>query len=160
MIRDGNAEDLAAILALNEGAVPHVSHLTSAELRELAAEAATLRVVEREGRVVAFLLALTPEARYASENFRWFTERYDAFIYVDRVVVAPDARSGGIGARLYADVAAFARERRIPRVTCEVNTRPRNKGSLRFHAREGFTRVGTQTTEGGSKAVVLLVKAL
>ncbi|NNE42793.1 MAG: GNAT family N-acetyltransferase, partial [Gemmatimonadetes bacterium] len=49
---------------------------------------------------------------------------------------------------------------RAPMITCEVNTRPRNDGSLRFHARLGFREVGTQETEGGAKAVSLLEKRL
>ena len=65
--------------------------------------------------------------------------------------------------------AALARcaaelERRIagstPWLLCEVNVRPLNAGSLRFHHRIGFTEVGQQDTDGGRKTVSLLAKPL
>jgi len=156
-IRDAEADDLQTILELNEAATPNVSHLTLDALHALAAEAAYFRVVEERERVIAFLLGFGPDARYASENFQWFRRRYDAFVYIDRIVVDGDTRGGGIGARLYADIDTFTRER-APLLACEVNVRPRNDGSLRFHERHGFTEVGRQETEGGTKEVALLVK--
>ena len=45
-------------------------------------------------------------------------------------------------------------------MTCEVNLRPPNPGSMAFHRAMGFDEVGTQNTEGGSKTVSLLVKRL
>jgi predicted GNAT superfamily acetyltransferase len=41
----------------------------------------------------------------------------------------------------------------------EVNTRPRNEGSLRFHAREGFVQMEELETRPG-KMVSLMVKKL
>jgi predicted GNAT superfamily acetyltransferase len=63
----------------------------------------------------------------------------------------------GLGQRFYEDLERFARGR-ATRITCEVYARPRNDGSLRFHARLGFQEVGTQDTNGGKKTVSLLAK--
>ena len=38
----------------------------------------------------------------------------------------------------------------------EVNIKPRNERSLIFHEKFGFTPVGEQDTEGGSKRVQLM----
>ena len=38
----------------------------------------------------------------------------------------------------------------------EVNTRPRNDISLRFHERYGFEPVGERDSEDGTKTVVML----
>ncbi len=45
---------------------------------------------------------------------------------------------------------------RFPVLTCEVNVRPRNEPSLRFHHSIGFREVGQQDTDGGNKTVSLL----
>ena len=43
---------------------------------------------------------------------------------------------------------------------CEVNVRPRNDASLRFHHSIGFREVGQQDTDGGNKTVSLLALPL
>jgi predicted GNAT superfamily acetyltransferase len=106
--------------------------------------------------VLGFVLALPPGVDYASENYRWFSERGAAFLYVDRIVVAEGQRSAGLGAVLYAAVFAAARADGAAEVDCEVNVEPPNPGSLAFHARLGFGEVGRQATKGGSVVVALL----
>ncbi len=64
-----------------------------------------------------------------------------------------------IGQRLYRDLEDFARPV-APTMTCEVNLRPPNPDSLRFHRQFGFVEVGRQETEGGAKEVVLMEKEL
>jgi predicted GNAT superfamily acetyltransferase len=45
-------------------------------------------------------------------------------------------------------------------LACEVNERPPNPVSMRFHETLGFSSVGRQTTEGGAKTVVMMTKPL
>jgi hypothetical protein len=45
-------------------------------------------------------------------------------------------------------------------MTCEVNVRPANESSMRYHETHGFLKVGSQETEGGSKEVAMLEKKL
>jgi hypothetical protein len=40
-------------------------------------------------------------------------------------------------------------------LTCEVNLRPPNEGSLRFHRRLGFREVGRQETPYGALVTLL-----
>ena len=95
---------------------------------------------------------------YRSDNYRWFSERYEHFIYVDRVVVAPNEWGMGIGRALYTEfVSAVDRH---PVLCAEVNLLPRNDRSLAFHEAFGFVPVGEQDTEGGSKRVQMLVLEL
>lgn len=107
--------------------------------------------------LLGFVLALPPGCRYESINYRWFSERYARFLYVDRIVVAADQRGLGLGGTLYDGVVAEVRRRALDRICCEVNLKPRNEGSLRFHSRYGFREVGRQPTEGGMKEVSLQV---
>jgi len=153
--RDGTPADAEAVHAINQANVPAVGTETPEAMRELIAMAAAFRVAEDEGGIAGFLLALTPEAPYGSGNFLWFRERYPSFVYVDRIAIREDRRGGGLGRRFYEDLARYAAGR-APIITCEVNTRPRNEGSLRFHDRMGFEEVGTRETDDGKKSVVML----
>jgi len=113
-----------------------------------------------DGEVQAFLIALRPGARYDSPNYQWFAQRYADFVYVDRIVVAADARQAGLAALLYEDLLAHGRAASIARITCEIDIEPPNPASLRFHARFGFAEVGTQRVAGGRKCVSLQALAL
>jgi hypothetical protein len=111
------------------------------------------------GRIVGFLVGLEgPGLDYASLNYRWFGERYERFLYVDRVVVDPAGQGRGLGRSLYE---AFVERAEGHTALCaEVNIRPRNDGSLAFHDAFGFAPVGEQDTEAGSKRVRMFAKEL
>jgi len=156
-IRAVGPGDLARVETLNVAAIPHVNGIPRDLFERFRRQAAYFRVAERDGEIVGFLVALTPDADYASPNFLWFRERYDSFLYIDRIVVDEVARGSGLGTLFYRDLERVAREHDIPRLTCEVNLRPPNEGSLRFHERFGFEVVGRLETEGGAKEVALMV---
>jgi len=144
---------------MNNAAAPAVNVLTPQKLEWLAQHAAYFRVLEDAGGVAGFVLCLPSGIDYWSENYKWFTARYAAFLYLDRVVVAPRARGGGVGRALYEDVHAFAAGR-WERVMLEVNLRPPNAGSDAFHDRLGYVVVGMREEEGGVKAVRLFERQM
>lgn len=146
-IRPLQADDLPACLTLNNDAIPAVSEASSAKMDALVAASLVSLVAEHEGEVVGFCVNFGPGADYHSVNYRWFCDRYDEFAYLDRIVVSSDARNLGIGAALYAAVEDYITG--TPWLLCEVNLRPRNDGSLRFHERLGFVEVGQQETDYG-----------
>jgi predicted GNAT superfamily acetyltransferase len=150
-VRDAVDADSAAIVALNLESEAVLSPMDATRFDTLRANAAYLRVVEDAGAVVAFLMAFRERAEYDSVNYRWFDARFDAFLYVDRVVVSKACQGRGFGALLYADLFAFARDAGVPRVTCEFDVEPPNEASRRFHARHGFVEVGTQALPGGKR---------
>ena len=149
--------DYPAILALNQAAIPAVSPLDEPDLIDLHQQAVQLTVARAGDEVAGFMLILKEGANYGSPNYRFFADRYDAFHYVDRIVVNADFRRRGVGATLYRSLFEAAAD--APRVTCEVNVRPPNPGSLAFHEALGFVVVGEQDTEGGKKRVALMVRA-
>jgi len=149
--------DRAAVLALNNDAVPAVSELDEPAFDQLVgwSESVTV-VVGDDDDVVGFLICLTgPGLPYESDNYRWLCRRYESFLYVDRVVVRPGDKGAGTGQALYRRVVDAGRTR-FPVLVAEVNTLPRNEGSLRFHERFGFRAVGRARTEHGTKQVVYL----
>ena len=160
MIRAAAPADFPAILALNAESVHFLSPLDAPRLQHLHAQAAYHRVVEIDGVVAAFLLALREGADYASPNYRWFAQRYREFLYIDRIVVSTMQQGQGLGALLYEDLFAFARTSGVTRVTCEFDLEPPNPASARFHARFGFREVGTQRLAGGRKQVSLQARTL
>lgn len=153
--------DLPAVLVLNNDAVPATSELTLDGLTRLWSMASYALGVRREGTadVIGFCLNFDPGADYESLNYRWFADRYESFTYLDRIVVHPDYRNGGIGAAIYEDLEQRIGGR-VPWLFCEVNVKPMNDASLRFHHRIGFVEVGQQDTDGGNKRVSLLAKRL
>jgi uncharacterized protein len=155
-IEDADVEGLAA---LNDAEVPRVGHLGVSGLRaHLPRCAPALVAVDDEGRHAGFVLALPTGVDYPSVNYRWFEDRGVDHLYVDRIVVAPHARRGGVAGMLYAAVERAAEEQGRAEVTCEVNIRPRNEPSLAFHAARGYAEVGRQETDDGDKTVVMLAR--
>lgn len=152
-------ESIPAVHAMNEDALPHVNSVTSGYFLSQLDNGSYFRAVYAAGAPVAFLLAMDETADYGSLNFLWFRSRYDRFVYIDRVVVSPTHRRAGLGGRLYADLEQWARGR-TPRLACEVNIRPANDPSRRFHEELGFAPVGSQDTDGGRKTVSLMIREL
>ena len=151
--------DLPALVAINDAAHPAVPITPAAELAQLIA-LSRLTLVADDGEPAGFVIAIAPDAAYASENFAFFRARSRDFLYVDRIVLAERLRGRGVGPRLYAAVEDAARADGATEVTCEVNVRPANPGSLAFHAREGFVEVGRQETKGGTVEVALLARTV
>ena len=156
-IRDAVARDHDAVLALNNSAVPHVNALTPEEFAWIVAHAGYFRVAVDEDGLAGFVIAFPPGLNYWSLNYRWFTDFYagHGFFYLDRIVVAGRARRTGVGRALYDDITRFAAGT-WPRIALEVNLLPPNPGSLAFHERLGFRRVGVREEEHGTKAVALM----
>lgn len=149
--------DEADILALNNEHAAELSWLEAERLSFLLGEAFYAR---RIGDLEAFIMTFDQDANYDSPNFLWFCERYERFVYVDRVVVAAHARGRGHARRLYQDLFEHAERAGHALVTCEVNTDPPNPASDAFHAALGFTEVGHAVIHGGKKAVRYYVKQI
>lgn len=159
-IRDLAASDIGWLLALNNASVPHVNHLDRESLSAIVAKAGYARMVLSESQPAGALIGLWPGTDYDSDNYRWFSEQFEHFLYIDRVMIAASVRQAGLGRALYDDIERFARLRKTPRLACEVNSKPPNPGSMRFHQAAGFQPVGEQASEAGTKRVVMLVKSL
>ncbi|MBO6792560.1 MAG: GNAT family N-acetyltransferase [Balneolaceae bacterium] len=157
LIRPVQHNDLSTIRQLNEQAVPHVNSIPISDFEEFMEMSSFFLVVEIEQKVVAYLIVLGPGQSYDSENYRYFSEHYPSFDYVDRIVVSPEYHGKKIGSKLYAYLVEHSKEQRI---TCEVNIDPPNPGSTIFHTKLGFKEVGQQLSEGGKKTVSLMVKEL
>jgi predicted GNAT superfamily acetyltransferase len=159
LIRPFEPDDLANVVALNNASVPDVNELSEDEVLRLAGLSDVALVAEVDGGFAGFCWVMGPGLPYESLNYVWFSERYPNFVYLDRIAVHPHFRRYGVGSAFYSELARrFAGTR--PVMLCEVNLRPRNETSLRFHERVGFREVGQQDTDGGAKTVSLLAWSL
>lgn len=157
--RDATPADIAALHAINQASTPGVGALTPDTLARLVEIGAATIVAEDRTGPLGFILCMLEGTDYASLNYRWLAERYPAFAYCDRIAVAEAARGLGLGERLYDQaVRRFAGMRDV--LLCEVNLAPPNPGSLRFHQRLGFRRVGERWSDDRSYGVVFLEKPL
>jgi hypothetical protein len=88
--------DEGAMLALNNEHREETSELDGAQLHALLAQG--FHVGLRNAGRDAFLIAFDQDAISASPNFQWFKSRYERFVYIDRVIVAPGQRGRGVRA--------------------------------------------------------------
>ena len=157
VIRDVLEHELDSVLALNNAVGPGILALDAARMRWFFEHASYFRVAEIDGRLAGFLIALRESADYSSPNFLWFRERYPAFVYIDRIVIAEPFRGHGLGRIFYCDVTSYA-ELRVPLLTCEVFLEPRDDVAVLFHGTYGFNEVGQQLMPGIGRPVSLLAR--
>ena len=138
------------LLHVNNASATETSPLSRERFDQLIAKA---RIALSVAPAAAFLLAFEQSDDYDGGHFLWFRSQFDRFLYIDRVVVSEKYRRHGLGRRLYADVFKQARALGHTRIVCEVNHRPPNPVSDRFHAALGFKEVGRATFDDGAKTV-------
>jgi predicted GNAT superfamily acetyltransferase len=155
-IRAMTASDIEAVWAINQENIPAVGEETVEVLADLLSMSLFSLVAEADKVVVGFCMILGPQTQYRSPNYLYFCERYDDFIYLDRVAVTSAFQGLGLGAAMYREVERLSGSTLF---ALEVNTKPRNEGSLRFHTREGFVLLEEVETRPG-KMVGFMIKEL
>jgi uncharacterized protein len=139
VLRSPGAGDHAAMLALNNDFAVETSLLSIASLQLLIASSFYARLCAQAD---AFCIALDQDAPYENVNFDWFRRKYRRFVYIDRIVVAADARGQGIAREMYGELRTAAKNAGHGVLCCEVNIDPPNPASDRFHEAFGFAEVG------------------
>lgn len=151
------AADRGKLHRLNNAHAIELSFQTIEEFDGLIARAFAGLATEDSG---AFMLAFDEHGAIPSKNYAWFKARYPRFVYIDRVVVAPQRRRSGIAAAFYAELTERARGAGHAMLCCEINSDPPNPASDAFHARQGFAPVGEALLAESGKTVRYLAKSL
>ena len=146
---------LNEILTLNESFLPAVSSVDINQMNRFLRFADYFKSVLINNKISGFLIAIQPGKKYDSLNYKWFEKKFESFIYVDRIVIGSEFQGQGIGKVFYNDLQSYA-SKKTNIITCEVNIKPSNEGSMIFHQKYGFKKVGTQITEKGKKEVCLM----
>ncbi len=155
-LRELTAADWPQVLRLHEESVEVLSEMDEARLGFILALARRSLVAELDGEVAGFAIAIAQGTDYDSDNYRWFAENYERFLYLDRIAVSSAHRRRGLGGALYQAMEATAAEQ--GRMVCEVNVEPPNEASLAFHRARGYREVGQLAHP--TRTVVLLSKEL
>jgi predicted GNAT superfamily acetyltransferase len=130
---------IRALLALNAAHEIETSPLDEPTLSAML-DAAFFRAAPGDGRH-GMMIAFDQDAAYDGTNFKWFRTRFSQFIYVDRIIIAPDMRGQGLARALYGNLMQFMRQRGQSVLACEINTVPPNPASLAMHAALGFAEL-------------------
>ena len=156
-IIDAKKCDLSEILSLNQKALPAVSFMDEKSLNYFYNVSKYFKLIkcDKENKIYGFLIGLTENLSYKSENYLWFSKRYSSFMYVDRIVIQDDSLGLGFGSMLYNDLIDYSKGK-FKNIICEYNIKPMNLISKNFHKKFGFKRVGKQKTEGGIKEVIMM----
>ena len=154
-IRRLESKDVTAAWEINEQGLPGTGQISPEEMADLFSLSELPIGVFDGDEMLGFVLCLCPRTRYASLNYAWFNQRYQEFLYVDRIAVALEHRGRGIGSLLYGQVIEHGKNLQFP-VTAEVNLTPPNPGSIRFHERHRFTEVGV--FHQGKKSVTMMLR--
>lgn len=141
----------ATVLKLNAEHVELLSPLDETRLA-LLERVGRVEVVDVEGQIAGFVVTVPAGTDYDSALYRWFGERYDDFLYLDRVVVDTAFRRQGVADAIYDQIQARAGRHGL--FTLEVNSEPPNVASLAFHTHRGFAPVG-EVSEGAKRTAML-----
>jgi predicted GNAT superfamily acetyltransferase len=150
-------DDVSEIWNINEQGLPGTGKVSHEEIEDLLSLSELAIGAFENGKLLGFVICLLPRTRYGSLNYAWFNQRYDNFIYIDRIAVAANRRSQKIGSRIYQEVVSYAEQHKCP-ITAEVSLEPPNPGSMRFHDDHGFHEVGVLKHE--SKSVTMMLRKL
>jgi len=127
------------ILRMNQAFVHWLSPLDANDLTQLLNLAHYKKQIhDAEGVLIGY----AHDVDYAHKNLTWLRERFERFYYIDRIILNAAAQGKGYGQKLYADFETEARLLGLPRLVCEVNTKPNNPRSHSFHERLGFMAIG------------------
>ena len=153
-ITDGDVPD---VLALNDRNVEVTAPMDKERLEMMRGYADRVDVLEHDGAFAGFVITFPSGTAYDAEKYRWFSERFETFCYLDRIVLHESVRRRGFGSFVYDEVEADA-ARRFGRLLLEVNVLPPNEASLAFHTGRGFAEVGRVADD--SKQVAMMQKVL
>lgn len=158
-VRPATAADKEFVLELNRVNVIFLSPMNEERFFKFLNENDIFNIVEVDGKPAAFLIAMCENnSWYDSENFIWFRDQYDKFLYIDRIVIDENYRRLGIGRILYDEVIKYAVKIGTPMLTVEADVIPFNGPSLDFHHAIGFREVHQLVIRGGEVKVSLMTR--
>jgi predicted GNAT superfamily acetyltransferase len=145
--------DADAVLALNEESVDALVPMSPDDLARFRGITAHTLVCEDDGEVAAFAIAYAPGTSYDSVNYLWHADRFDDFLYLDRIAVSAGHRRRGIATLLYDAMEDVARAH--GRMVCEIYSDPPNDVSIAFHTSRGYRDVGHLRLANGHEVVMM-----
>ena len=147
--------DLEFVLLLNQNSMPAVSSANIEMMQQFLIICDYFKVLKINDKISGFLNAILPGKDYQSENYKWFCDKYDSFIYVDRIVLNKTNQNKGYGTLFYNDLISSIKRKKLD-IACEINTKPYNKQSIQFHKKYGFSELGRRDINS-KKSVMYMI---
>ena len=85
--RQLTTDDVVAAWEINEQGLPGTGQVSHEEMADLFSLCELAIGMFEQNVLRGFVLCLLPDTRYGSLNYAWFNQRYDSFLYVDRIAV-------------------------------------------------------------------------
>jgi predicted GNAT superfamily acetyltransferase len=152
-IRPLDDDHVDAVLALNRESVTSLAPMDGEALGRYRMLTPLTRVCIIEDEVAAFAIAYPPGTAYDSVNYLWHADRFDDFLYLDRITVGSRFRRRGIATSLYDDMEQIAVAH--ARMVCEIYSDPPNNESIAFHLGRGYREVGHLRQTNGYECVMM-----
>ena len=156
-IEQATKNDLESILSINQDTIPAVSSSSLDMMKHFLIICDYFKVCKINGEIIGFLNAIMPSKDYDSEHYQWFNEKYKSFIYVDRIIFDKSYQNQGYGTIFYNDLIKSIKNNPLD-IACEINTKPYNNPSIKFHEKYGFTKVGTKEVNVSKSVVYMMYK--
>ena len=116
---------LENLYSLNQENTPEVGSIDDIEsFGKLIGLSSTSLLVEYKDQIIGFIICFRENSIYGSENYKFFNNKRDKFIYIDRVVIKTGFRRMGFGAHIYRLLDELASKDLLP-ICCEVNSFPK-----------------------------------
>ncbi len=145
--------DTDAVLALNLESVASLSPMDRGRLHTFRQLTPMTLVCVVDEQVAAFSIAYPPGTTYDSINYQWHADRFEDFIYLDRIAVNSQLRRRGIASAMYDEMERIATAH--GRMVCEIYSNPPNTQSIAFHLGRGYREVGHLGQSNGSECVMM-----
>ena len=149
-------KELNVLYSLNQQNTPEVGGLESInDLSKLIKMSAINFYVLEGNKIIGFAICFRENSEYKSPNYKYFKNKEDKFLYIDRVVIKTGFRRNGLGTKIYEFLKRTASKELLP-ICCEVNSDPPNDISIKFHTKNGFKKIGKR--EFADHSVIYFIK--
>ena len=145
-----------SIFNLNQLHLPSLGSLEGLNhIENLYNSSSFFALIKINNNLVGLAIVMSTLSKYSSPNFLYFKNKYDDFMYIDRIAISEKYHRKGFGSLIYKELYNQSKNLGIP-LCCEVNTKPINQQSLDFHKKLEFSII--EEISFGKKIVAMLVK--
>ena len=151
-----SSRTLENLYFLNQENTPEVGSIKSFESFVSLINISSLNLlVQFKNQPIGFVICFRENSDYKSPNYKYFNQKKEKFLYIDRVVIKSGFRRNGLGTRVYEFIKRTASKELLP-ICCEVNSDPPNDISIKFHIKNGFKKIGKK--EFADHSVIYFIK--
>ena len=151
-----DVEIFSSFYEINQQQVPKVGSVSLQKFINLIKISDISYGLIKKGICLGFVICLRENTNYQSINYKFFKKRHNKFFYIDRIAIANEYQSLGLGSIFYNKLLSTKDKFNIP-ICAEVNIDPLNELSINFHRKHGFSEITESTLKEGYSVVYMEV---